>query len=83
MIRKVSYARFHKELFFTGTSELGIVMPPMRKTLDDLEMITDPDGLIIKFRYKGIKKEAMVPWSNIVNLELHPETPKAESKKEK
>lgn len=83
MNRKVSYARFHKELFFAGTSELGIVLPPMRKTLDNLEMTIIPEGLLAKFSYKGLKKEVLIPHANIVNLELIPESPKPEIKEKK
>ncbi len=80
MNRKVSYARFHAELFFPGTSELGIVLPPMRKTLTDLEMTALPEGLLVKFSYKGLKKEVLIPHANIVNMELVPEAPKVKVK---
>jgi hypothetical protein len=71
-MRKVSHARFQTNLFLPGLGEIGNVLPSYTKTFSGLDMTTSPDGLVIKFNVPSTKaqKEVLVPFANIVFMEL-------------
>ena len=80
--RKVTYARLQTEAYVVGAGGLGTVFPPLGKTFDKLTMNTSDLGLSIKFLYKGLQKDLLIPYGNVVLMELEPEEKKVnESKK--
>ena len=70
--KKVLYARFHAGVYIPGAGDLGSVFPPQTKTLENLDMSIDADGLTIKFLYRGIKTAVLVPSANVVLASLDP-----------
>ena len=79
--RTVTYARLQTEAYVVGAGGLGTVFPPMGKTFESLNMQTTDLGLNISFLYKGLRKELLIPYGNVVLMELEPESKKNESKK--
>jgi hypothetical protein len=79
MSRKVTYARLQTSAYVPGAGELGNVIPSPNKTLESLEMAATDAGLEIKFTYKGLKKDILVPYANVVLVELAPAAEKAKS----
>lgn len=75
-MRTVTYARLQTSAYVIGAGELGVVFPNPNKTLDQLEMQTTNDGLDIKFIYRGVKKNLLVPYANVALMELAPEDKK-------
>ena len=74
-MRKVTYARFHQELYIPNAGSLGITLPAQSKTLENLEMSSSTEGanLVVKFLYRGIKNELLIPAANVVLMLLTPE----------
>lgn len=73
MSRKVKYARLQTNAYVVGAGELGTVFPLPNKTLDNLSMTTQDSGLNISFTYRGLQKELLIPYGNVVIMELAPE----------
>lgn len=74
MNRKVKYARLQTGMYIPGlTGELGNTLPPSNKTLDNLDMTALEASLLVSFTYKGIKKEILIPYGNVVLADLVPE----------
>lgn len=74
--RTVTYARLQTEAYVVGAGGLGTVFPPLGKTFDNISMKTTDLGLSISFLYKGLKKELLIPYGNVVLMELAPEDKK-------
>jgi hypothetical protein len=74
MNRAVTYARLQTNAYIVGAGELGTVFPVPNKTLDGLTMNTSKEGLSIKFAYRGIRKELLIPYGNVILMELAPDT---------
>ncbi len=72
MSRKVTYARLQTEAYVTGAGSLGNVFPSQNKTLESLSMSTQVEGLNISFIYRGLKKELLIPYANVIIMELAP-----------
>lgn len=74
-MRKVTYARVHQDLYVPNAGSLGNVFPPQSKTLDGLSMSSEPNSgnLVIKFAYRGIANEILIPSANVVLMLLAPE----------
>lgn len=70
MSRKVTYARFHQNLYVPGAGELGTVFPPNTKTLENLSMTAEKEGLYISFIYKALKTELLIPLANVSIMTL-------------
>ena len=81
MSRKVHYARLQTGAYVVGAGELGTVLPPNTKTLSELTMHTSESALHVNFIYRGIKKELMIPFGNVILMELSPEEAKPKSSK--
>jgi hypothetical protein len=88
MHRQVKYARLQTALDLPGTvGGLGTTLPPTNKTLFDLKMEALDGGLLVNFDFLPpgamskvrMHKEILVPYPNVVLMELLPE----ERKKEK
>lgn len=77
MSRKVIFARLQTTAHIPSVGNLENTFPPASKNLKDLDMVTTPDGLSIKFNYMSVKKELLVPFANIILMELAPEEKKA------
>ena len=72
MNRIVTYARLQTEAYIPGTGGLGTVFPPPGKTLENLVMTALDSAMYISFNYKGIARELLVPYGNVVLMELSP-----------
>lgn len=71
MNRKVKYARLQTGMYIPGlTGELGTVLPPQNKTLDNLVMTAFESGIIVDFSYKGTNKSILIPYGNLVLADL-------------
>lgn len=79
--RTVTYARLQTEAYVVGAGGLGTVFPPLGKTFDKLTMNTTDLGLNIRFLYKGLQKDLLIPYGNVVLLELAPEEKKVNEPK--
>lgn len=64
--RKVIYANFHQPLFIPHLGHLGVTLPSGSKTLPDLVMHTEEEGLAISA--KGA--DLLIPYGNIVLMRL-------------
>lgn len=73
MNKKVRYARFQTSLFMPGINELGSVLPPINKQIQDLSMATTSIGLLVSLTLNGQPKAFIVPYGNIIGMELEPE----------
>ncbi len=74
MTRKVKFVRFQTSVHFPDAGELGFVLPPPVKVLQDLKMTSyGADGVTVAFSFLGKKNEVWVPSSNIVLALLEPE----------
>lgn len=77
MNKKVTYARFHQSVYVPGLGELGTVLPPQHKTLDNVTMTSTDHGLHVTSGLKGRGVEFLIPSANIVIMVLAPETTQA------
>ena len=75
--KKVLYARLQTAIDVPNAMGLGLVFPNQSKTLSDLVMSTDDSVLNVSFSFRGIKKNILIPLSNVVVLDLAPEEPKS------
>ncbi len=73
MHRKVTYARLQTEAYVVGAGGLGSVFPSQSKTLENLTMLAQDSTLSIAFTYRGLKKELLIPYANVVLMEVAPE----------
>jgi len=73
MSRKVTYARLQTNAYVVGAGELGTVFPIPNKTLENLSMSAQDGALSISFRYRGLAKELLIPYGNVVLMEVSPE----------
>lgn len=78
---QVKFARLHNNMYFSGTGEIGNVLPPRSKTLDNLEMSTDGTTVLVQYKYKGVFKAHIVPCTNFVVLDIVPPSAKASAAK--
>lgn len=62
----VTYAKFHQGIFIPHLGELGVTLPSSSKTIPDLAMHTEEEGMVIRAR--GIS--LLVPYGNIVLMAL-------------
>ncbi len=62
----VKHLKVHQDLFIAGLGALGNTLPSASKTLPDLVMSLESEGVLVKA--KNI--EAVVPYANIVVLTL-------------
>lgn len=81
--RKVTYARLHQGIYVPQAGDLGAVLPPSSKTLENLHMHTDGNGLFLDFNYRGIKNSTFIPLANIIIMSLAPEEAPAKEVKAK
>jgi hypothetical protein len=72
--KKVTCAKFHQSLWTPSTGELGNTLPAKGKTIDKLDMQATDAGLIVSGLYNKRLFSALVPYGNIVVLELSIET---------
>lgn len=76
MNKKVTFARFHSNLFIAALGQdNGDTLPPKGKTLDTLEMTTLGEhgiegGLLVTLGNRGIKKTIIIPAAMIKHVEL-------------
>jgi hypothetical protein len=74
------YAKLQTEAYVPGAGSLGTTFPSNTKTLENLSMVTHDTSLSITFTYRGIKKELLVPHTNVVLMDVAPEeSPKSPS----
>lgn len=72
MNKKVIYAKLQTEAHVPSAGGLGTVFPPQSKTLEHLSMTALESVLSISFTYRGVKKELLVPYGNVVLMEVAP-----------
>lgn len=74
-MRKVSYARLHAGIEAPGlTGPLGHVFPPNGgKTIHNLEMTYDVEGLHLRFSYQSKSVYLLVPAANVQFVSVVPE----------
>lgn len=73
MSQKVKHAIFQTDLFVKGVGTLGRTLPSGTKTLV-LSMFTQPEGLRLEFTQGGSVIKALVPYANVVIMELDKES---------
>jgi hypothetical protein len=70
MSRKVKRLRLQTNIHISGAvGELGNVIPPNGKTLENLTMVSTSEGVELSFNFQGAKTEALVPYGNIALAE--------------
>lgn len=80
-MRKVQYARLHQSvnLYIPGVGDIGNVLPPTSKSLDNLDMRITEYGLSAKFKFQGVHKEVLVPLAGVAVMLMASEEPKKPS----
>lgn len=79
MSRKVIYTKFHQDLFVPGLGGVGFTLPSTAKSFD-LNMFTSEHGLMLELSFRGLKFDVVVPYANVVLMQLAPEEVKPAAK---
>jgi len=76
-MNKIVAVRLHEGLFVTGgIGDLGKVLPSPSKTVTELEFSGFPEGLMISGKRKNQKFATLVPWPNVAQADLDPNSSK-------
>lgn len=70
--KTVTRAHFHQSVFVTDLGNLGSSLPSNGRTIDGLKMSTSDEGLVVEGSWRGKKAKAVIPYANIVIMELDP-----------
>lgn len=71
---KVLYAKTHSNVFVPGAADLGTTIPPVGKTLVDLQMETNAnDSLQVTFKYNSKTFTLLIPSAMIQVMSIAPE----------
>lgn len=73
-MHKVIYAKLQTEAYIPGAGALGTTFPPNTKTLENLTMTADDTTLAVSFTYRGLKKKLLIPFGNVILMEVAPGT---------
>lgn len=70
MAKAVKRAQFHQSVFIEGIGNLGSQLPAVGKTIADLKMSTSEEGLVVEGKGQGGFRKAIIPYANVVIMEL-------------